>query len=376
MRSCLSLVLTLILLLSALPLRAQRERMTLLHPRSFDSFSLSVATNIRMDADGEMIACKFYADRTTAIDGIDWNVTVGGTVTDTNFTVEINADSSDAPSGTPLGAASAAFAGPAATGLTGLNTFTDTGALTLNAAYWAVLKRASGGSLSGTDYLEGRTEGTGNRFNGEKARHHDGTNWTNTTAVLAPCLIVFRHTGGTYSGTALTANQSSSAQTDIFSTNRQGIKVKYGAQVKIMGARLVATKTGSPSALEIVVYEGATEKYSDQIAAAEITSAVSFVVWFASPVLLAADTDIYVVLRQAADGGSDAADYDLRTWACNATYLNASMAPDMRMVAGTGDDPTALSVVTSECPWIQPIVVDPAAEFDTPAASGGVKGII
>src|SRR5687768_804622 len=101
----------------------------------------------RIDADAEAIAMKFYADRVSPITHLDMYLDIAGTVTGTNFSLSVETDSSDAPSGTVLGAASAAFAGPAVDGWVGAQALaTATGALTLNAPYWVVLRRVSGTS--------------------------------------------------------------------------------------------------------------------------------------------------------------------------------------------------------------------------------------
>lgn len=365
-----------VLIISLIPvsLLAQRERAVNLLPLPLvQGFSITAAgATMRMDADGEMLACKFYADRTTAITGIDWNLVVGGTVTDTNFTVEVNADSSDTPSGTPLGAASAEFAGPAATGYVGLQTFTSTGALTLNAAYWAVIKRTSGGSLSGTDFLELRRQNI--TYNREKLRHHNGTNWTTDSAVNNACLITFQHADSSYSGTPITANSSASSATNIGSSSAvQGVRFKYGSQIKVLGARFSLTKTSSPGAARFTVYEGDTSKYNDSLAAAELATNDTSIVWFTSPVLLAPDTNLYIIIDcpSGCDGSNN---YDLRTNACTGTYIGSLLPTDLRFVSGTAGNPSTLSVSTTECPTLSPIIEDPAADFDF--SSSGRRSII
>lgn len=143
----------------------------------------TIGSGSRIDADTEQLAWKFYADRTSPITDIDAFVNITGTITDTNFLFEIQTDSSDTPSGVVLGAATAEWAGPAADGWTGLKALaTNTGNLTVGTPYWLVLRRSSGASVSATDNIHFHSSGF--RFDRDKIRHHNGTNWT-TTAVTA-----------------------------------------------------------------------------------------------------------------------------------------------------------------------------------------------
>jgi len=103
-------------------------------------------------------------------------------------------------------------------------------------------------------------------------------------------------------------------------------------------------------------------------------------VWFSSPVLLAADTNLYIVLGQEADagggvlgtdGGDDSNDYDSRVVAVSSTYRSAALPADVAFVYGTGDDPTAYTVSNTDIPYIIPIISDPATDLDQAAAGGG-----
>jgi hypothetical protein len=286
--------------------------------------------------------------------------------------LEIDDDSSDAP-GTIVGGATNSFAGPAADGFIGDKSLTSNAAQTINNPYWVRMKRVSGSSLDASNHVQ--FESSAVRPNREKMRHFNGTNWTTTSPVNNAGLVVLTHADGTMTGFAITNNQAASAQTDIFGTNRQGIRLKYGSQVKLAGVGFNINKSGSPSNLQIKVYEGSTEKtdYATTLTAAEVTSATRMRAFFNLSVVpfLAADTNLYIVLQQVSDGGDNSNDYDLRTWPASSGIIAGMWPADMRMVAGTGNDPTALSVITTEYPTMWPIFSNPAAQFDIPGAEAG-----
>jgi len=330
----------------------------------------NISSSHNMDADAEMIAWKHFPQSASPITHIDIHANIGGTITDTNFTVEVQSDSADAPSGTLLGTASAEWAGIAADGWIGEKALaTDTGALTIGVPVWIVVKRSSGGSLSATDFFAFRT--TAIRKGLEKLRHHNGTNWTTSAAQLATPIAVVKHSNGDYVGHPITAINAASGEADIFGTNRLGLKMRFGCQVKIQAIKCQISKTGSPANLECVIYEGSTEKYSTSIAAAVLVNSDEAIFWFSSAVLLAANTDIYIILRQASNGGDNSNDYDLRSFAVNAAYIDAIVPSNWRMVAGTGDDPTAFTVQTDEVAVMLPILVDTALDLDETASGGG-----
>jgi hypothetical protein len=349
-------------LLMAAPASAQYPHVV--QPLDSALISAAALTTIRMVADTEKIAMKFYARTTSPITHADMYLDVNGDVTGITFTLEIQTDSSDAPSGTPVGTATAAFAGPAADGFVGEKALaSNTGALTVNTPYWLVLARSGGGSLSGSVWVQAFRSING-QVNLDRIRHHNGTNWTTTTALSVMGLYVVKHSSGAYTGSPITVSGAASASTDIFGTNRQGLKLKFGSRQTLHGVRLRFTKTGSPSSLTVKVYEGTTERQSQVITAAEITTAADFLCWFTTPYEVSADANVYIIVQQTADGGDDSNDYDLRTATIHSAYIAAFAPTDWRFVSGTGDDPTALTVSTTQFPQVFPIVTDPAADFE------------
>lgn len=349
--------------------------LTPLKPGSFDNFGGSVAafTNGQINATDKKIALKFYVATTSPITHINFNVDVTGTITGINFKAEIQTDSGDAPSGSVLGAATAEFAGLAADGMLGDKALaSNTGNLSLNTPYWLVIYYSSGITLDASNHLNARTVGAVRSINDTKFRHFNGTDWTTVATLLAQHNSVLTHVDGSLTGDVTTAGTGNNASaTDIFSTNRQGIKWKSGCQETIVGAKFSVTKTASPSALELVCYEGSTEKDTGTLAAAEVITNTDFIVILLdAPVVLSPDTDRYLVLRQAADGGDGSNDYDLRG-APVASHIDAHYPPDFRMVRGTGDDPTALTVDTVYLPRMYPLYADPASSLDSVGGGGG-----
>jgi hypothetical protein len=336
------------------------------------------STTIRLDGSTKRIAWKFYVASTSPITHVNPNLNVGGDVTGETFTASIQADSSDAPSGTPLGAATAAWAGPASSGMIGDQALgSNTGALTVNTPYWLVIEYDSG-TVDASNYIEATTHGSipGNRIvNNAGMRCFNGTDWTTVSRINSAGSYNLTHAGGSMTGIVHTAAFGNSGATDIHGTNRQGLKWKTGCREVVLGAKFQTTKSGSPAALELVCYEGSTEKATAQLAAAEIVTNVDWTyILFSTPPTLAPDADRYLILRQASNGGDDSNDYDLRGTAVTTGTIAAYMPPGMRYVSGTGDDPTALSESSTFHPHIHPLYADPLAALDNAGGGGGVPG--
>ena len=330
--------------------------------------------SLGMDADTERLGFKYYPATTSPITDIDVYVTPTGTVTDSNFIIQVETDDSDTPSGILLGTATPAFAGPIAAGFIGLKTLaTNTGNLTINVPVWLTMLWSSGGSLSATDYIRwARLLLASFQFSfSGRIRHHNGTNWTTTTVTSAPLLIVIKHADGTYVGLPITtAVVAPTNAIDIFGTNRQGVRAKFGSQVILRGIQVYLTKAGTPNNLVASVYEGTTLKYSGTLLSASVVNNFFNSIYFSSPILLSANTNIYAILSQQSDGGSDANDLDMRVYDINSAYIECMYPPDMRYVYGTGNDPTIYTVETTEIPMIVLIIDDPAVDLDE-AAGGG-----
>jgi len=351
------------------------------------SSTVSATGALVMDADGEELAIKYFPQTTSPITDVDLSVNVVGDPTGINLRIRVESDNADAPSGTILGATNNAISASfnhAADGFTGLKALGEsTGNLTVNVPVWLILYRFDGASLSGTNYFtfQGANTTVAINFEAIRNRVYTAGSWTGTTAVLQRCGYVVKHLDDTYDGVPqISSLGSPSAATDIHSNYRHGIRLKSGSQIKLIGFLWYPTKTGSPNALVAAVFEGSALKHSNTILAANIITTVWMPVWFSSPVLLAADTNLYIVLGQEADagggvlgtdGGDDSNDYDSRVVAVSSTYRSAALPADVAFVYGTGDDPTAYTVSNTDIPYIIPIISDPATDLDQAAAGGG-----
>ena len=317
-----------------------------------------------LDASTEQLAFKYLATTTSPITDIDFYMDITGTVTGINFVVEVQTSSSDAPSGTVLGSASTAFSGLAADGWTGLKTLaSNTGNLTFGTFYWIVV-RVSSGSPDGSNYIQVLYGNNVRTDLGLKVRHYNGTDWTTTTAVFGIGSFVVKHADGTYSGfgSGDSGINASSSATDIYNTNKQGLKIKFGSPVKILGVRTILNIDGSPGTLTIRVYEGSTEKYSSPgYSAASMQDDTFSTFLFSSPVLLAADTNLYIIFEQS--GVSNSNVYSLDGLDYVSTYKTTIMPTNWDFVYGSGSDPTTFTAETDWGPAIDLIIEDPASDL-------------
>lgn len=330
----------------------------------------NLAAAHRLDAASDEAAIKFIAPATMTVTHVDAFLNVNGTVTDATYTLEIQTSSSDLPSGTPVGTATAAFAGPAASGFLTEQALGSSASLTINTPYWLVLKLVTTGSTSGANYVNLKTLGSTFRPNQEKVVHGNAGVYADATSNQVG-VFALKDSDSKYYGFPMTADIGRSGQTDIYGSNRQGIKFTVGAKTTLRGVGFRLTKSGSPSDLLITVYEGSTSKYTETITAANLTSGADHTAWFTSPVSLASDTACYITLDQAAAGGTDANDWDVQTYGISSTYIGAFLPPDTRFLAGSTADPTSLTVVTTEAPVLVPYFDDAAADFDETAGGGG-----
>lgn len=342
----------------------------------YGSNSFSVQTNMLIDATNEKIAIKYYPSATSPITDIAARISVTGNPGSFKFGVFANTYASVA-TGTPddttqLGDWSTTF-DLAATGWTSLLALaTNTGNLTNGTPVWIVMAYASG-TCDVNNYIQSMKLGAGlYGTNKPGQRHFNGTDWTTTTALTdGQPLFIVKHADGTYAGAPVTAILARTGAPDIFSSNKQGIRFKCGSQVKIQGVEYYLTKTGAPNNLTWSIYEGDTLKYSQTELAADVLSITSSVVWFDTPILLAADTYLYIILSQTGNDTNN--DYDLQTWTIDFTYIDAIATADLRAVYGTSSTPSGLTVSNSEIAWCFPIISDLATDLDM-SAGGGNSG--
>lgn len=332
-------------------------------------WSVNNLANHLLIGTGYKLSWRLIPGVAMSISHVDLNLNIAGVVTATNFKVQIETESANNPSGVLVGTASAEWAGPAAAGWIGDKALGSAAALTARTPYHIVVIYSSGTAPDASNYLQGRNQGAFNNIGHENQKQYDGATWTGRGS--AEGLFLLKDSDAVYFGHPLTTNLANGAipsVTDIYGTNRMAMRFKYGAQVAIQGVWFRILKSGSPSDLEIAVYEGATEKYNMTYTAADVPSSSYVYAAFATPVALAAATNLYVVFRQAADGGS-AANYYRPYWH-SFEELTSILPDDVRFVYGTGDDPTALTVHGTVIPAIVPHLDDPASDYSQ--AGGGL----
>jgi hypothetical protein len=341
----------------------------------------SLVTGMIIDASTEKIGFKYYPMTTSAVTGCDLRVTRTGTPG--NFRIGVFSDSSGSPNdAAQLGGYSSNWTPGSGSGWIGAQTLsTNTGALTKGTPIWIVIEYVSG-TIDGSNYIQAEYVNgkliSENRLS-NSVRHHNGTNWTTTTAQSVMPTVVVSHADGSYVGFPLTTGLAATSAADIYvnggTTQVQGVRFKAGAQVKVIGVAYFLTKTGSPNDLVFTVYEGDTSKYSVTEVAANVTSGALSKIYFDSPVLLAADTNLYILLSQT--GTSDANDYDLRAWTLHSTYVGAAVSSDFRMVYGNGTTPSGLTVSTDVwVPLLMPLIGDPTTDLDMSGGGGVVMPVI
>ena len=358
--------------------------------------SLATSTVV-MDANTEEASIRYIPTSSSPMLRIALNVEVTGDLTGVKFRIRVEGDdgaASPSPNATVLGATANAITPEfeiTADGLTSLQELAETCGV-INVPCHIILYRSSGVSLDSTHTigLRGCDSDQASVVYHQRAKLYTGT-WGTATGRRVGYVV--QRSDATYDGLPIIAGiQSPTSATDIHSNYRHGLRFKTGSQIRCPGVLWYPTKTGSPNRLIIAVFEGATLKYSQAIPAASIVSSIWTPFAFSSPVLLAADTNLYIVLGQEADagggvlgtdGGDDSNDYDSRVHTFSATYRNVIMPPDWAFVYGTGNDPTSYTVSNTEYPMLIPMIVDPATDLDQaagggllvhPGMSGGLRG--
>lgn len=365
----------------------QQHRLSTFGPNWLVSGSgtYSNSTGITLDASTEKIGFRYWPLTTSPIVAIDMRLNVTGTPG--NFKTGVFASTgtytADAPDdATQLGTYTANWT-PSGTGWIGRKALaSNTGNLTKLTQVWIVTEYVSG-TIDGTNNIQAQHWGNGTNIqpltpHGNSSRHHNGTNWTTTAGQTVVAMLVIEHEDGTYAGVPFTTTTLArpAAATDVFGSNVQGVRFKCGAQVKVTGFFYNIFKAGSPSDLVVEVYEGDTVKYSDTITAALIASSIPNIYTFTSPVLLAADTNLFLICSQSGAGGTDANDYDLSVYTLDTTYVSALVSSDRRFVYGTGA-PSGLTVSTLvEVPILVPLIEDPATDYDMAAGGGFVPNVM
>lgn len=328
------------------------------------SWTLNNIANHVLIGTAYKLSWRFIPPIDLTITDLNLNLNIAGVVTATNFVARIETESGGNPSGTLVGTATAEWAGPAAAGWIGDKALGSSAALSARTPYHITVLYSSGTAPDVSNYIQGRNQNSYTNITIEVQKQYNGATWA--LRQTSEGLFLLKDSGGLYFGHPLTTTLSNGAipsVTDIYGTNRMGMRLKVGAQCQLRGVWCRIITTGSPSDLEIAVYEGATEKYSMTYTAASLALDNAHLLYaaFATPVTLSAATNLYVVFRQAADGGS-AANYYRLHWQTFAE-LTSILPADVRFLYGTGDDPTALTVHSTAMWGIVPHVDDPAVDL-------------
>jgi hypothetical protein len=303
------------------------------------------STNGRLNAANEAVGFKFWPTSTSPITHVCFWCDISGTMTGITYAARIETNSGDAPSGSVLGAATAAIAAPAADGWVAETALgTATGNLTLNTPYWLIIADGGGTAPDTSNYTVFGLNNSPASFGG-RARHHNGTNWTTTTAGSGDGIMYVKHQDGTYDGiVTATGTGTKSAAATISGTTRMGMRGQFAQAQKISTFACKLDKATSPSDLDITLYIGDTLTETVTRAAAEIIANQWVSVVF-SEVTIPAATYFYVMLHQNSDGGDGSNNYSVY-----ASTFVTSTSSLWKLVYGTSETPSSLTVSTTEWP--------------------------
>lgn len=340
-----------------------------MNPQMYDGVSGLVSDALLADADGEEFAFKYYPQSTSAITEIDVYFNVTGTVNTIDFKFRVESDNNDTPSGSVLGAATAAF-NVSASGWTGLKSLTtNTGTLTANTPVWIIVYRSGGGSLSGSNYIAAKGQGA---FDcGARGKAYIGAAWGSAQTNGRLSFIV-KHNDGTYAGFPFPDTQVTDPGVTtyrIHGTARQAIRFRVGCKTTLAGVVATFAKAGTPGNLQMVLYRGDTSQTTDTVPASSIVSVIGTPIYFATLAEINPGEDINIVFRQESDGGSASNYWSLRSLAYPTAYLSAIYPSDFDYLGGTGDTPSGYTVLDGYAPLCVPVITDPATQL----TSGGLS---
>lgn len=308
----------------------------------------------------QKIAIRFRATSTEAVSIVNVRLGTTGTVSGMNWKMGIFTDNSGVP-GAILGGYTAEFSFSGGGWVGEKSLATNTGALTLNSAYWLVVEHSSGTVPDASNYIALVTVGAQIDESVEICRKYNGTDWTTIASINNFSLFYAISTPNSYYYGNGYANGSNPG-TDIFGVNRQGIRFKVGTWTRFTGIGIDLIKTGSPNDLVITVYEDSVPKYSETIPAATITSGREIAIAFGSSVFIKPNSTVDIVLKQSSDGGTDANDYDLET----RSYLLSNVVDnDYYVTTGTGDTPLSYTTTQTQIADMWPYI-----DFGTDIYSG------
>jgi hypothetical protein len=326
--------------------------------------SLSAVSTMRVDATGEKIAFRYIPQITSPIESV--NIRLGVTGTTAKVRVGVFASAGGYPdNSTQLGGYSTEIT--PSTGWTGLQALSsNTGDLTVGNNYWIVLDNDTG-TVSDTNYFEFQKLQTASSTAQTVCRVYTSSSWTGSAIQPAEVLAIVKHVNGQYFGLHSTAAWNrSTAATDIYGANFQGLKCRVGSKSTVLGAWVYLNKAGTPNDLVLTLYEGTTSRATKTLAQADIATGSWNLLLLTTPYEIPADTDHYLIFSQS--GISDSNDYDIYTLLTDSTYISAMMSSNYRFVCGT--DIASLTTLY-EVPAIVPVYASMESSFDCAAGGGG-----
>lgn len=321
---------------------------------------VSVSGPMRIDGDTERFAAKLWPQTTSPITHVDFRIDTNGAVSGINWVMEIQSDNGDVPSGTVLGAATAEFT-VSADGWTGSKALaSNTGALTVGQPIWLVFRRSSGDSTSATVWIQPYRLPVTSLV--EKLRHFNGTNWTTTTFTPSPGTCVLTHADSSYTGFPMTSGDANpSLATDVYDTNKQGLRFQVGARMLLSAVNVRFLKVGTPDPLVVTVAQPAISKTQSFTFAQNLVDNLKNNFLPFTPVIVYPGVDAYVILsQQDVTGAGDSSNYYRVRMGLLETaaqpYLGAVASLRWRLVYGTSSDFTLLTVSGGDVPMMSLVV--------------------
>lgn len=356
---------------------------------------VSALTSHVLDASTEKLAWSFVARETTEITAVNAYLRgVGAPSAD--IILSIQSDNANKPSGTVLGAtnnaksAAFAFAPGAAYAWTGEQALSETtGALTINTRYWLVMEISGTPTLlDGSNYYQTCMKGSGLAVRSDAASvgYYTGGAWTVGSYQAS---FVLKRGAGVYTGlptpqaVVYRGTNNIWCDSDTSVDWRQGIRYKVGVQHYCAGIRVYIDYVGTPpEGLIFDLFEESTLKQSTvEIEPALVAYGDTGVAFFqfSSFVLLSANTNIYIIGRQATStGGAAANSYAIPCIdVSDNNYAQCLVDPDMNFafVHGSGSDPTSFTVEDAQyVPFMIPCITNIVDDLTCPAGGGGSWG--
>ena len=333
--------------------------------------------NATVKAANQQIAYKFYPDNAAAITAFDIIFTCTGTLTGITIKAHIETDSGGAPSGVAISGDTPAFACPATSTWTGLQTFaTDSGALTPGTPYWLVLFDGGGTAPTSSNFWQARTATTAGH-DGGAVRQHNGTNWTTTAISIGDGVFLLKHGSSGYSGVPGGVAAATTA-TGVYQKNLLAMSFQSSMPLLLRGVQLMMTVAGTPSNLEVLVFANGSQQGSTlTINSSDIINLYPSVYYFGSAIQVPANVPVYIILHQVSDGGSSLNNY--KPWTIpvsSASYMPALCDANFQFLAGayaTSITPAVLSQRTTEMPSVFHAVIDSLADIVVPTYPAASK---